>query len=78
MNREERRKSEKNRCKFYTQPYKNGRTRDRARRYYFPPRGNAIEVEPVEFKKLNGFSLSKFFTKIKESMKKIKNQKRIK
>lgn len=38
MNRVERRKAMRTRCKYYTQPYKNGRTRDRARRYYWPPK----------------------------------------
>lgn len=38
MNRAGRRRARRTRCKYFTRPYKNGRSRERARLYYFPPK----------------------------------------
>jgi len=39
MNRKEFRSFlRKRRCKYFTQPYKDGRTRERSRQFYFPPK----------------------------------------
>ena len=75
-NREQKRKLLKERCKYYTQPYKNGRTRDRARKYYWPPRKRPEMVQgapPPPIAK-QPFSLSKMFTKVRDRMRNIKNK----
>ena len=66
MNRSERRK--RNRCKYFTQPYKNARTRRRAYEYYWPDDDTAStpvhEGKPTIMSRLksvlNKFSLLKF------------------
>jgi len=47
MNRVERRKALRKRCKYFTQPYKNGRTRERARLYYWPPKDKEEKKETI-------------------------------
>lgn len=63
--------------KFHTQPYKNGRTRERARRYYYPPKEKPRPYVAPEIVKKQGFSLSKFFTDARKKMKRIGNLKKI-
>jgi hypothetical protein len=77
MNREETRKAERRRIKFYTRPYKNKRTRERARKYYFPPRKKQKMIQgapPPPKKAENTFILSRVFAKVRERMKNIKNR----